>query len=325
MQFYGEFWSMIPRNTKTSFNTRIGEIFFSASSESEKNFPDFKIYVTSTEPEKRRQRLEHHHTECEISMIVSGECYWNIGDKIYHGNEGDIFLISSNENHYLPEILGDDPLLLLNILFETRFIWSPGEDRFNLRYLSIFLDHDDSFSNVIPKDHPVAKTIYTLMDEIYNECLSQEAEYQLVVKAKLMLILAALGRYYGIASLPSVPVKYRQHLKQLDQALTFINKNLTGTLSLEQIAKEACMSKSYFSTMFRKMNGISVWDYITRKRVGLSMQYLKDSDLSVLAVAEKCGFSSISNFNRSFREITGTSPSTYRKEYAEGPADNYSH
>ena len=312
---------MIPRNTKTSVNTRIGEIFFSASSENENNYPDFKIYVTSTEPARRNQRLEHHHTECEISMIVSGECYWCIGDKIYHGNEGDIFLISSNENHYLPEILGEDPLLLLDILFETRFIWYPGEDRFNLRYLSIFLDHDDSFSNVIPKDDPVAKTIYNLMDEIYDECLNQEAEYQLVVKAKLMLILAALGRYYGIASLPTVPVKYRQHLKQLDQALSFINKNLTENLSLERIAKEACMSKSYFSTIFRKMNGISVWDYITRKRVDLAMQLLRDSDLSVLAVAEKCGFSSISNFNRCFREATGTSPRIYRKEFAENKAE----
>ena len=304
---------MLPRNTKTSFNTRIGEIFFSTSSESEKNFPDFKIYVTSTEPEKRRQQLEHHHTECEISMIFSGECYWNIEGKIYHGNEGDIFLIGSNENHYMPEILGEEPLLLLDILFETRFIWSPGEDRFNLRYLSIFLDHDASFSNVIPKDHPVAQTIYHLMDEIYNECLDQEAEYQLVVKAKLMLILAALGRYYGIASLPTVPVKYRQHLKQLDQALSFINQNLTEDLSLERIARAACMSKSYFSTIFRKMNGISVWDYITRKRVDLAVQYLQDSELPILAVAEKCGFSSISNFNRCFREVTGTAPSACRR------------
>lgn len=214
----------------------------------------------------------------------------------------------------MTEIIGQETLHILNIRFESRFIWSPGGDRFNLRYLEIFLNHEQNFSNKISGTEAVASIVAQLMKEIYEECQKQELEYELVVKAKLLLILANLGRYYEIANLPSTPHTSKQHLLQLDSAVSFINTNLTKDLNLEIIAREAKMSKSYFSTIFKKMNGIPVWDYITRKRVELAMTLLRESDEPIIEVAENCGFSSISNFNRCFRQVTGISPSAYRKE-----------
>lgn len=292
---------------------KTGEILFGPT---DTDYPVFKIFFSRTEPGQRKHRIEHHHSEFEISLIVSGECQWCVNDKNYHGTGGDIYLFGSNENHYMTEIIGTEPLLLLNIRFESRFIWSPGGDRFNLRYLEIFLSHARTFSNEIPNTEAVASSVAKLMQEIYEECQNREPEYKLVVKAKLLLILAALGRYYGIAQLPSAPHASKQHLKQLDNAVSFINSNLTRDLSLETIAREAGMSKSYFSTIFKKMNGISVWDYITRKRVELAMCFLRESDMPIIELAESCGFSSISNFNRCFRQVTGISPSAYRKEFS---------
>lgn len=292
---------------------KTNEILFGST---DSDYSIFKIFFSRTEPGQRKHRIEHHHAEFEISLIVSGECQWCINEKIYHGNEGNIYLFGSNENHYMTEIIGSEPLLLLNIRFESRFIWSPGGDRFNLRYLDIFLNHTQTFSSEIPHTETVASKVAQLMHEIYQECETCEPEYQLVVKANLLLILAALGRYYGIASIPSVSHTSKQHLKQLDSAVSFINSNLTKDLSLEIIAREARMSKSYFCTIFKKLNGIPVWDYITRKRVELAMSLLQESDMSVIEVAESCGFSSISNFNRCFRQVTGTAPSIYRKEFS---------
>lgn len=293
---------------------KTGEILFGPT---DTDFPVFKIFFSKTEPGQRKHRIEHHHSEFEISLIVSGECQWCVNEKTYHGNQGNIYLFGSNENHYMTEIIGSESLLLLNIRFESRFIWSPGGDRFNLRYLEIFLNHARTFSNEIPNTEPVAAAVAQLMQEIYEECQNRQPEYKLVVKAKLLLILAALGRYYGIASLPSVPYTSKQHLKQLDSAVTFINSNLTKDLSLETIAREAGMSKSYFSTIFKKMNGIPVWDYITRRRVELAMCFLRERNMPIIEVAEACGFSSISNFNRCFRQVTGISPSAYRKEFSK--------
>ncbi len=292
---------------------RFGELYFDSSNT---EYPTFQIFYSRTEPEQRKHYIEHHHTECEISLIVSGECQWCVNDRVYRGQAGDVYIFGSNENHYLTEIFGQQPLILLNIRFESRVIWSFGSDQFNLRYLTIFLGHGQYFSNAIGQEDVTARTIAQLMQEIYEECQNCDSEYRLIVKAKFMLLLATLGRYYKISQLPSVPSSYSQHLSQLDQAISFIDENLTQELSLERIARAAGMSKSYFSAIFKQMNGIPAWEYITRKRVELAMQLLRNRELSIMTIAEQCGFTSISNFNRCFKEVTSFSPSVYRKEFS---------
>lgn len=283
----------------------------------EENYTGFKIFFSRTEPGYRKHRIEHHHSECELSLIISGECIWCVNNKLYQGGPGSLFIFGSDEPHYIKDIISSQTLLLLNIRFETRFIWSPGSDSFNLRYIDIFLNHEYDFSNIINAEEPVAQSVFQLMNEIYDECLRQEEEYNLVVKAKLLLILAFLGRYYKISSMPHPLMIYKSHLKQLDDAVAFINEHLTEDLNVGVIAQHVGMSKSYFSMIFKKMSGIPPWDYITRKRIDLAMLFLRDNKLSILQISEKCGFTSISNFNRCFKNITGLSPSTYRKEFPQ--------
>lgn len=63
------------------------------------------------------------------------------------------------------------------------------------------------------------------------------------------------------------------------------------------------MRRSYYSTMFKMLNGVSVWTYITNQRISKAKYILEKSDISVIEVSEKCGFSNISNFNRAFRKV----------------------
>lgn len=304
-------------NSKTILYDTIGKNAPAVSGYLTEAYAGFKIFFSRTEPGYRKHRIEHHHSECELSLIVSGECVWCVNSKLYQGGPGSLFIFGSDEPHYIKEIIGDQTLVLLNIRFESRFIWSPGGDSFNLRYLDIFLNHEYDFSNIIAAADPAAQTVAQLMREIYDECCRQEEEYRLVVKAKLFLILAFLGRYYKISSMPHPLMIYKSHLKQLDDAVAFINGHLTEELNIESIAQHVGMSKSYFSTLFKKMSGIPPWDYITRKRIDLAMLFLRNDDLSILQISERCGFTSISNFNRCFKNITGISPSTYRKEFPQ--------
>ena len=72
------------------------------------------------------------------------------------------------------------------------------------------------------------------------------------------------------------------------------------------------MSKTYFCTIFKKLNGISPWDYITIKRVEKSVEILKTSQDTVLEIALKCGFNNTANFNRAFKKVTGKVPGDYK-------------
>ena len=65
------------------------------------------------------------------------------------------------------------------------------------------------------------------------------------------------------------------------------------------------MAETYFSSVFKKFNGISPWEYITIKRVENAVELIKNTNMTKLEIAEKCGFSSSSNFYKAFFNITG--------------------
>ena len=271
-----------------------------------------RMYHSTAQPGVRPYR-EHHHTECEISAVIDGCCQWRIGGQTLLSQAGDVLIFGSDEDHYITAITSDSPLKILNIQFEPRFIWSPGNDLFDSRYLGIFLNHGPEFENRIPRDTDTARQVSDLMKQIRVECTRGEAEYALIVKAQLLLILGYLGRQYT-SLLQSPAGKAGNHLNQLEDALNYIDRNLTTELTLEEIAHSAGMSRSYFSAVFKKMNGLSVWDYITKKRIQLAMDYLRQGKHSVTEIAMLCGFNTMANFNRSFKLVTHCTPSQFRKE-----------
>ena len=61
------------------------------------------------------------------------------------------------------------------------------------------------------------------------------------------------------------------------------------------------------------MNGISVWDFITIKRIDLAIHYLTQNQQGHYEIAGLCGFNSTTNFNYAFKKITSLSPGVYRK------------
>ncbi len=275
----------------------------------------FRMYYSSAEP-GRREYIEHHHTEVELSYILCGSCEWQIRKRPFVCGQGDIVLLGSDEEHYITGIEECEPLKLLNLRFEPRFIWSPGNDLFDPRYLGIFLHHGGDFENRLPAGDAAAGFVARLMLEMYQECAAAKPEYELIVKAELLMILGLLGRKFADFVHASTPTS-AEHLRRLDEALTYINENLASHLTLTKIARAAGMSNSYFSTIFKAMNGVSVWDYVTGKRVELAKKYIRENEKSITEISGLCGFNTIANFNRSFKMVTHCTPSGYRKTWME--------
>lgn len=268
-----------------------------------------RMYHSTAEPGLRPYR-EHHHTECEISAIMEGSCEWQVRRRPLQCRKGDVLLFGSDEEHYITSIASDAPLKILNLQFEPRFIWSPGNDLYDARYLGIFLNHDQTFSNRLEGE--AAREIFSLLLQIQQECRRELPEYRLIVKAKLLLLLGLLGRHFAhLLEAPSAPSAL--YLHQLEKALNYIDANLTRELTLDGIAQAAGMSRSHFSAVFKSMNGVTAWDYITNKRIELALHLLRQGKLSITQTALECGFGTTANFNRSFKKVTHCTPSEYRK------------
>ena len=99
----------------------------------------------------------------------------------------------------------------------------------------------------------------------------------------------------------------------IQNALTYIEENLTGELEIRDIAKKAFLSPFYFQRIFRAMCGISVGEYIRGRRLSLAGEELARSDAKVIDIAAKYGYDSPDSFNRAFQRFHGISPSAAKK------------
>lgn len=277
-------------------------------------FKIFRAYYPDIMPVEQPY-TEHHHSELELSVIESGTGCYTCAGVDYEFHPGDVFMHCGNDNHCFKRIDREEMLSLLIIQFEPKFVWTSGGDWFDSKYLQIFLgDEKNEISRHISGESQVAQSIVQLLRASFEECRNHRPAYDMFVKANLLTILANLARYYDDALMAKeLPIKM-ENIGHLEHSMNYILSHLEQNLTLDELAKEAGMSRSYYSTMFKTLNGVSVWTYITNQRISKAQYMLEKSDLSIIDISEKCGFSNISNFNRAFKKITGKTPREYRKE-----------
>lgn len=104
-------------------------------------------------------------------------------------------------------------------------------------------------------------------------------------------------------------------LEILAGAITYIEENLQSDIKTEDVAQACYCSKSSLEKIFRCINGISVREYLIRRRMMLAAkQMLANPGVSVLEVALDCGYSTNESFTRAFRSIWNCNPSEFREK-----------
>ncbi len=102
--------------------------------------------------------------------------------------------------------------------------------------------------------------------------------------------------------------------RKLQQAIEYINEHLAENLSIEAISDELEMSQYHFSRLFKQSVGESPYQYVMQQRVLQAESLLKNTSLSVAAIASTVGFANQNQLTIQFRKFTGTTPSNYRKQ-----------
>ncbi len=98
--------------------------------------------------------------------------------------------------------------------------------------------------------------------------------------------------------------------------LNMENELSNPNASLKYFADKMGMNADYLGRCFKKEMNVSIWHYITRKRIELACLRLRETNFSVEQIALDCGFSSKRQFYDDFRKITGKTPARYRDESA---------
>ena len=101
-------------------------------------------------------------------------------------------------------------------------------------------------------------------------------------------------------------------LKNMNGAIKFIEENLTNEIDFKEVARLAYCSEYHFKRMFSFLAGISLSEYIRRRRLTLAAFELKNNNIKVIDIAIKYGYSSPDSFARAFQHLHGITPSEAR-------------
>lgn len=96
------------------------------------------------------------------------------------------------------------------------------------------------------------------------------------------------------------------------QAREYIEENYMNNVSLSKLARHVGLSKSYFSSMFKKATGEGLANYIMRTRIEHGKQMLCSTSRTISEIANCTGFNSVYYFSNAFKGQCGMSPSEYR-------------
>ncbi|MGL4400485.1 MAG: helix-turn-helix domain-containing protein [Luteolibacter sp.] len=106
----------------------------------------------------------------------------------------------------------------------------------------------------------------------------------------------------------------------ITKARRHIHENLDQPLPLGQVARHAGLSESHFCRLFKDSAGLTFTDYINRCRIDWAKRELLKPKARISEIAFLVGYQSLSQFNRSFSRIVGSSPTLYRRERIERAA-----
>lgn len=101
-------------------------------------------------------------------------------------------------------------------------------------------------------------------------------------------------------------------LARLNGALSYIEENLTNEVDYTEAARIACCSEYHFTRMFSFLSGITLSEYVRRRRMTLAAFELTCSDSKIIDVALKYGYASPDSFTRAFHNMHGVTPSEAR-------------
>ena len=156
-----------------------------------------------------------------------------------------------------------------------------------------------------------ARQIQSRACEIIQELKEARSNRNWCIKGLLLALIIELTRALGREN----PLEHRDHsMTSIMPAIQYINQHFTKEELHVDLLQNLChLSGTHFRRIFRSVMGCSPLEYVQTMRITYACSLLISSNASILDIANKAGFDSISSFNRQFMKIMEISPSKWRR------------
>lgn len=253
----------------------------------------------------------HYHAQYELLYISKSNGIRFVGDSVAHFFPGDLVLVGP----FLPHLWRND----------VSYYGENGVNKVN----TIIIKFTKDFIGEGTFDNPEFSGINRLLEQSkfgvsFGKAVSEKMRNELLgiidlapagQSIKVLELLNRLAMTDDRLLLSSSDMRQysTQHSQRLDEVIKFISDNYTSDISLDDVADIACMTTNSFCRFFKKMTNKSFVQFLNEVRIRNASRLLAQEDLPVSEICDIVGYKTITNFNRQFKHIMGTTPVIYRQ------------
>ncbi|WP_121812240.1 AraC family transcriptional regulator [Mucilaginibacter kameinonensis] len=258
----------------------------------------------------------HRHKEIQLTWIRSGHGTLIVGNNVHDYCAGDVFLIGANLPHVFKSSAEFFDRGSEKKVEALTFFFNPEETLFSL----LTMPEMKSSLAFLQQNKNGFKVPNRISDKIINTMIALEGTSGLdhvIQFVNLMECFLTPGcKYNALSSQSSLPSIKESEGLRIGKIYNYIMQHYNTAIALEDVADIAYMTPGSFCRYFKKHTGHTFISFLNEVRINEACKKLIAHKFeSINHVAYKCGFASITNFNRVFKCLVGITPKNYIDRY----------
>lgn len=251
----------------------------------------------------------HWHGEFEIDYVLQGKGDFICGDEHFPVSHGDVIMISPNMLHAAYPSSNMN-LHYIAFVFHANMLGLESNDRSSTHCIRPLISGQLRVNMKYDLGHPDYSVIHSLTETIIS-CANKNNPYDdLLLKSVLLQLYWYFEKSNNLSFFQSNDISYSSLIRPALEHMTYCYMD---SITIKELAAKCAISPSHFMNSFKKAVGCSAIEFLTHLRVKTACTALTETTDDISNISYCCGFSNLSNFNKQFKKITGSSPREYRK------------
>jgi AraC-like DNA-binding protein len=278
------------------------------------SIPETQMFVVKELDDKHFDPTWHAHSEYQLFVVLKGTGTRFIGDSIKSFKAGELVFTGAD----LPHLWRSDEL------------YFKKENKHTIKGIVIYLQENFLGDHMMEKEEMLLlrklfkrsarglefygerkQMIVSMMQEL----VTMKGLESLIQLLKILLVVSQSRDFNYISNTAYTGPFNENETNRMNKVYEYAFKNFRKKISLPELSAMLFMTPTSFSRYFSIRNNKTFSKFITELRVKHACKLLMESDLPISTISYECGFNTLSNFNKQFKEVMLKKPSDYKNEY----------